>query len=143
MFFKLPFVVPLRLLTSLFHIILSALMLMYRDWNVLTCGEEVLDNALIRQAKDTESTILLSLMIGLGGLEILSLLCGLTFYSQLQNFSSSILHSTGCIALLYVLLNQQCINNTWVIFGVCSALPFVTEIVTIFNICCFKGLPAW
>ena len=82
-------------------------------------------------------------MIGFAGLEFISLVLGLSLYSHLQGFISSAFHSSACIGLLFFMFNRTCVDLAWSIFGVCSLVPLLTEIVTISRICVCKRLPAW
>ncbi len=82
-------------------------------------------------------------MIGLCSLELISLGTGLSIYSNFQSLVSFVLHSAASVALLFLMFNQSCVDNTWPIFGVCSCLPFITEIATIIRLCGLKKLPIW
>ena len=82
-------------------------------------------------------------MIGLCGLELISLVFGLSLYSNLQSFLSGVFHLGASIALLFFIFNHSCVDNIWSIFATCSILPFLTEIVTVMRTCCCGRIPPY
>ena len=83
------------------------------------------------------------MMIGLAGLEIASLVLGVSIYSNMQNFVAAAFHMGASVALLCFMFAHACVDNVWIIFGVCSCVPFLAEIVALFRICVCQNLPAW
>jgi hypothetical protein len=80
------------------------------------------------------------LIIGFCGIEILSILTGPSFYSYWQSLISAGFHSAGTIVLLYFLMERYCSDMIWPIFGACSIIPLLTEVITIFSVCFFRKL---
>ena len=54
MFFKLPLVVPFRFLASITHIVLCAVLLMNREWNLVGCGASIFQNSSLLTLKDNQ-----------------------------------------------------------------------------------------
>ncbi|CAF0791080.1 unnamed protein product [Brachionus calyciflorus] len=140
MLFKLPLSVPIRFLTSILHIIITSIILMYRTWNVNACS--TLKTPEEFKLKDDQLIIALSFILALTSFEILSLIFGLSLYSNIQNFLSTSFHLSGFVASLFFLFYRACSDLIWIIFSVCCFIPFLTEIITIFRICLCKRLPA-
>ncbi len=82
-------------------------------------------------------------MIGLASFEIISVISGLSIYSNLQCFLSIAFHLAASVSMLYFLFNRTCSDQIWPIFGTCSCLPFFTELFTVIRICACKRLPVW
>ncbi|RNA25948.1 transmembrane protein -like [Brachionus plicatilis] len=133
MAFKLPLSVPLRFLSIILHIVITSIILMYRQWNVKGCS--FISNEEDLKLKDDQFIIALSFIIGFTSFEVISLIFGLSLYSNLQNFLSASFHFSGFVASLFLLFGRSCSDLIWIIFGVCCFVPLTTEIVTIFRIC--------
>jgi hypothetical protein len=54
MFFKLPLVVPFRFIASITHIIICAILLMNREWNLVGCGSSIFQNSTLLTQKDNQ-----------------------------------------------------------------------------------------
>jgi hypothetical protein len=108
-----------------------------KQWNLASCGA---DNTKLKEDQYTAS---LSLTLAVTSFEILSMVFGLSIYSNLQTFLSMVLHFAGVIALFFFMFYRFCTDGFWAIFAICAVLPFITEIITIFRICICKKLPVW
>ena len=108
---------------------------------MIGCGASIFENETLLTLKDNQFIIALSIMIGLCGLELISLIFGMSLYSNLQAFLSGTFHLGATIALLYFIFYHSCVDSIWSIFATCSVLPFLTEILTIIRTCCFGKLP--
>lgn len=117
----------------------------FKEWNLYGCSTSgaMMNNPSELKLKDDQYTIALSFIIGITGIEIISLVFGLSIYSNLQSFVSSLFHTAGFVATLFFMFFRTCTDYVWIIFGVCTFIPFLTEIITIFRICLCKRLPAW
>lgn len=116
----------------------------FQEWNLNTCREiDVTKDSALYKLKDDQYIIALSLMIGITSIELMSFMSGLSIYSNLQSFFSAFFHFTGFIAMLFFMFYRTCTDYVWIIFAVCTFVPFLTEIITAIRICACKRLPAW
>lgn len=115
-----------------------------KEWNLSECQQvKVTKGTDLYKIKDDQYIIALSFTIGLTGIELLSFMSGISVYSNVQSFISAFFHFVGFVATLFFMFYRTCTDYIWVIFGVCSFVPFFTEIVTALRICACKRLPAW
>lgn len=125
--------VPARFLTIVAHLILIIVLFWSRDDNVRACLPKYYTNAQYEQ-KDTQLIIGLSVSLGLFLLELIGFIGGLSMFLPTQGFISTAAHASAAITMVFFLFDQWCSDTFWYIFGFCSALPGVTEIIVLIGV---------
>ncbi len=116
------------------HLILTITLLLSRDENVRACLP--LDHTKLEFArKDVELATGLGAGIGLLMIEFLGFLSGLSMFGAPSVALTSILsHGTATVALAYFALDVWDCDLYWWIFGFCSGLPAMLEILLMIGV---------
>ncbi|XP_021346809.1 transmembrane protein 107-like isoform X1 [Mizuhopecten yessoensis] len=132
--------VPARFLTIIAHMVIVIVILWSREENVIQClplnytADEY-------NTKDTEMIIGLSVTLGLFVIELIGFIGGISMFMPFQSLLSISAHCGACVALSYYLFRAWPCYRYWYVFAFCSALPTVTEVITMIGVSfCRRGL---
>lgn len=125
--------IPARFLTIIGHLVLTIILFWARDANVTSCLPQSYTEA-DRQLEDERLLIGLCVTVVLLVLELGGFLSGLSMFMATQDLLSLGAHATACIVLAFFLFESWPCYDYWWIFGFCSALPGLTEILVIIGV---------
>ncbi|KAH3783760.1 transmembrane protein 107-like isoform X2 [Dreissena polymorpha] len=129
---KVTGLVPARFLTIISHLVLIIIIFWSRGPNIESCLPRTYTQAQYDE-KDLQLIIGLSVALGLFAIELVGFLGGLTMFSSSQALISTATHAGAFVALTFFLFELWPCDDYWYIFGFCSALPGVTEIISIIH----------
>ncbi|XP_060564166.1 transmembrane protein 107-like isoform X2 [Ruditapes philippinarum] len=129
---KVTGIVPARFLTIISHLVLVIVIFWSRRPNIESCLPRTYTQAEYDK-KDLEMIIGLSVALGLFAIELVGFFGGLTMFTSLQCLLSTAVHGGAFVALTFFLFEIWPCDWYWYIFGVCSALPGVTEVFSIIS----------
>ncbi|XP_075062569.1 transmembrane protein 107 isoform X2 [Mixophyes fleayi] len=122
--------VPSRFLTLTSHLVIVITIFWSRENNVLACLPVGYTQDQYNAA-DTELIVALSVTLGMFVIELAGFLSGVSMFNNTQSVLSLAAHCSASVSLsLFVTQAWEC-TAYWYIFGFCSALPALTEIITI------------
>ncbi|KAL3861938.1 hypothetical protein ACJMK2_007948 [Sinanodonta woodiana] len=137
---KVTGLVPARFLTMVAHIVILIFILWSRDSNVKQCLPSTYTQSQYSE-KDLQLIIGLSVGLGLFLFELIGFFGGITMFAPFQSLLSISAHCGACVALAYFVWHGWPCERYWYIFGICSAFPALTEIVTIIMVvCCGRAI---
>ena len=125
--------VPTRFLLMVAHFILATTILLSREENVRAClpfeySEEEFER------KDVELATGLGVAIGLLVIELLGFLSGISMFAPSVTLLSIAAHASASVALAYFCLDVWDCDLYWWVFGFCSALPAVAEMLLMISV---------
>ncbi|XP_041094339.1 transmembrane protein 107-like isoform X1 [Polyodon spathula] len=120
--------VPARFLTLTAHLVIVITIFWSRDSNVLACLPLQYTQEQY-QARDTELIVALSVTLGLFVIELAGFLSGVSMFNSSQSLLSLVAHCSASVCLSFFVFQQWECWTYWYMFGFCSALPAVMEIV--------------
>lgn len=129
---KITGLVPARFLTIISHLVLVVVIFWSRGPNIESCLPSGYTQSQYDE-KDLQMIIGLSVALGLFAIELIGFLGGITMFTAFQSLLSTAAHAGAAVALVFFLFDFWPCDWYWYIFGFCSALPGVTEIVTIIS----------
>ncbi|XP_075062567.1 transmembrane protein 107 isoform X1 [Mixophyes fleayi] len=122
--------VPSRFLTLTSHLVIVITIFWSRENNVLACLPVGYTQDQYNAA-DTELIVALSVTLGMFVIELAGFLSGVSMFNNTQSVLSIGAHASASVALLFYLFEGWQCPVYWWIFALCSALPALTEIITI------------
>uniref|UniRef100_A0A8C1H6T1 Transmembrane protein 107 n=1 Tax=Cyprinus carpio carpio TaxID=630221 RepID=A0A8C1H6T1_CYPCA len=93
------------------------------------------------RSEDTRLVVALSVTLGLFAVELVGFLCGVSMFNNNQALLSIGCHASGSVALLFFLFEQWTCSIYWWIFGFCSVIPALYEMVLFVVVFGFKRKP--
>ena len=125
--------VPTRFLVMVAHFILTTTILISREENVKACLPfEYTDEDFER--KDVELSAGLGVAIGLLVIELLGFLSGISMFAPSVTLLSIAAHASASVALAYFCLDVWDCDLYWWVFGFCSALPALAEMLLMIGV---------
>lgn len=125
--------VPTRFLVMVAHFILVTTILISREENVKACLPfEYTEEDYER--KDVELAAGLGVAIGLLVIELLGFLSGISMFAPSVTLLSIAAHSSASVALAYFCLDVWDCDLYWWVFGFCSALPALAEMLLMIGV---------
>ncbi len=115
------------------HLVLVLTLLLSRDDYVKACLPfDYTESAFDR--KDVELATGLAVAIGLLAIEFVGFFSGISMFAPSVVLLSIAAHASASVALAYFCLDVWDCNLYWWIFGLCSALPAIAEILLMFGV---------
>ncbi|CAH2272703.1 transmembrane 107 isoform X1 [Pelobates cultripes] len=132
--------VPSRFLTLTAHLVIVITIFWSRENNVLACLPVTYTQQEF-SSRDTELIVALSVTLGMFAIEFAGFLSGLSMFNNTQSLLSVAVHCAASVSLsLFVSQKWEC-TSYWYIFGFCSVLPALTEIIVFIAVLGFKRKP--
>ncbi|XP_063786940.1 transmembrane protein 107 isoform X2 [Pseudophryne corroboree] len=132
--------VPARFLTLTAHLVIVITIFWSRGNNVLACLPVDYTQEQY-SAADTQLIVALSVTLGMFAIELAGFMSGLSMFNSTQSVLSLTAHCSASVSLsLFVTQAWEC-TSYWYIFGFCSALPAITEIVIMIAVLGLKRKP--
>ncbi|RXN11750.1 transmembrane protein 107 isoform X1 [Labeo rohita] len=127
--------VPARFLTLIAHLVIVIIIFWSRKNSVSAC--------LPLNYTDEEYSLIvgLSVTLGLFAVELVGFLCGVSMFNNNQALLSIACHASGSVALLFFLFEQWTCSIYWWIFGFCSVIPALYEMILFVVVFGFKKKP--
>ncbi|XP_056425059.1 transmembrane protein 107 isoform X2 [Hyla sarda] len=132
--------VPARFLTLTAHLVIVITIFWSRGNNVLAClpVDYTQDQY---NAADTQLIVALSVTLGMFVIELAGFFSGVSMFNNTQGVLSLAAHCSASVSLsLFVTQQWEC-TAYWYIFGFCSALPALTEIIIFIAVLGLKRKP--
>uniref|UniRef100_A0A8C1PDM8 Transmembrane protein 107 n=1 Tax=Cyprinus carpio TaxID=7962 RepID=A0A8C1PDM8_CYPCA len=107
----------------------------------LFVSKENKNNDFIQQFLCQRLVVALSVTLGLFAVELVGFLCGVSMFNNNQALLSIGCHASGSVALLFFLFEQWTCSIYWWIFGFCSVIPALYEMVLFVVVFGFKRKP--
>lgn len=125
--------VPTRFLTMLAHLILVATILMAREENVKACLPLDYTPEQFKR-KDVELAAGLGVAVGLLVVEMIGFVSGISMFAPAVAMLSIAAHASASVALAYFCLDVWDCDLYWWIFGFCSAMPAMAELLLMIGV---------
>ncbi|XP_048885522.1 transmembrane protein 107 isoform X4 [Brienomyrus brachyistius] len=132
--------VPARFLTLTAHLVIVITIFWSRDNNVRACLPLDYSQDEYR-SQDTQLVVALSVTLGLFAIELAGFFSGASMFNSTQSLLSIAAHASASVALLFFLFEQWSCAIYWWIFGFCSALPALMEILLFVSVFALKKKP--
>ncbi|KAF4077983.1 hypothetical protein AMELA_G00194350 [Ameiurus melas] len=132
--------VPARFLTLITHLVIVITIFWSRENSVKAClpltytVEEY-------HIEDVRLVVALSVTLGLFAIELAGFLSGASMFNNNQGLLSTACHASGSVALLFFLFEQWTCSIYWWIFGFCSVIPALYEMVLLVAVFGLKKKP--
>ncbi|XP_026886165.2 transmembrane protein 107 isoform X2 [Electrophorus electricus] len=81
------------------------------------------------RTEDTRLVVALSVTLGMFAVELAGFFSGASMFNNNQGLLSTACHVSGSVALLFFLFEQWTCSIYWWIFGFCSVMPALYEII--------------
>ncbi|CAF0939156.1 unnamed protein product [Brachionus calyciflorus] len=127
--------VPTRFMCMLAHMVMLISLLIRRNEYVGSCDTVLYQNV---NLLNNQFIIGLSISIGILAIELVTFITGITLFNTFQSLISTFLHSSAAISLSIMVFFKWCSVDFWYIFGFCSCIPFIFEIIFLIGIWLFK-----
>ncbi|XP_051781099.1 transmembrane protein 107-like isoform X2 [Erpetoichthys calabaricus] len=132
--------VPARFLTLIAHLVIVITIFWSRENNVLAClplqyTQQDYNN------KDTELIVALSVTLGMFAIELAGFFSGISMFNNSQSLLSLVAHCSAAVTLSFFVFRKWECWTYWYIFGFCSALPALIEIVLFIAVLGMKKKP--
>ncbi|XP_043081164.1 transmembrane protein 107 like isoform X2 [Puntigrus tetrazona] len=127
--------VPARFLTLIAHLVIVIIIFWSRESSVRAC--------LPLDYTDEEYSLIVALSVTLGllAVELVGFLCGVSMFNNNQALLSTGCHASGSVALLFFMFEQWTCSIYWWIFGFCSVIPALYEMILFVVVFGFKRKP--
>ncbi len=123
-----PGLIPTRFITIVSHLVLLVTVLHAVEENVRACLPfEHTQSELNR--KSVELSTGLGVALGLLGLELLGFLSGVSMFAPSAMLLSIAAHASATVVLTFFCLDEWDCDLYWWVFGLCSALPALVEVL--------------
>ncbi|KAL7864943.1 hypothetical protein AOLI_G00163630 [Acnodon oligacanthus] len=132
--------VPARFLTLTAHLVIVITIFWSRENNVKACLPLDYTNEEYR-VEDTRLVVALSVSLGLFAVELAGFFSGASMFNNNQGLLSTACHASGSVALLFWLFEQWTCSIYWWIFGFCSVVPALYEMILLFAVFGLKKKP--
>ncbi|XP_042606504.1 transmembrane protein 107 like isoform X1 [Cyprinus carpio] len=136
--------VPARFLTLIAHLVIVIIIFWSRrlpqENSVRACLPLDYTNQEY-SLEDTRLVVALSVTLGLFAVELVGFLCGISMFNNNQALLSTGCHASGSVALLFFLFEQWTCSIYWWIFGFCSVIPALYEMILFVVVFGFKRKP--
>ncbi|XP_055045401.1 transmembrane protein 107 like [Misgurnus anguillicaudatus] len=132
--------VPSRFLTLIAHLVIVIIIFWSRENSVKACLPLDYTNEEYR-SEDTRLVVALSVTLGLFAVELIGFLSGISMFNNNQALLSIGCHASGSVALLFFMFEQWTCSIYWWIFGFCSVIPALYEIILFIVVCGLKKKP--
>ncbi|XP_017563559.1 transmembrane protein 107 like isoform X1 [Pygocentrus nattereri] len=152
--------VPTRFLTLIAHLVIVIIIFWSRENNVKACLPLDYTNEEYT-LEDTRLVVALSVSLGLFAVELVGLFSGASmfnnnqgllcifargasiweFWSKTPLHFTTACHASGSVALLFLLFEQWTCSIYWWIFGFCSVVPAIYEMILLFAVFGLKKKP--
>ncbi|XP_076874619.1 transmembrane protein 107 like [Brachyhypopomus gauderio] len=132
--------VPARFLTLLAHLVTVMSVFWSRENNVRAClplGYTVEEY----NTEDTRLVVALSVTLGMFAVELAGFFSGASMFNNNQGLLSTACHVCGSVVLIFFLFEQWTCSIYWWIFGFCSVLPALYEIILLIAVFGLKRKP--
>lgn len=96
--------------------------------NILACMNEKFTDSGYK-THDTQLIIATSISFAFFAVELFGFIFALSVAVVWQNLFSMACHAAGLVTLLFYIFFSWCSDMYWFVFGFCSALPAVVELV--------------
>ncbi|XP_065142740.1 transmembrane protein 107 like [Paramisgurnus dabryanus] len=132
--------VPSRFLSLIAHLVIVIIIFWSRENSVKACIPLDYTNEEYR-SEDTRLVVALSVTLGLFAVELIGFLSGISMFNNNQALLSIGCHASGSVALLFFMFEQWTCSIYWWIFGFCSVIPALYEIILFIVVCGLKKKP--
>ncbi|KAL7859778.1 hypothetical protein SRHO_G00149250 [Serrasalmus rhombeus] len=132
--------VPTRFLTLIAHLVIVIIIFWSRENNVKACLPLDYTNEEYT-LEDTRLVVALSVSLGLFAVELVGFFSGASMFNNNQGLLSTACHASGSVALLFLLFEQWTCSIYWWIFGFCSVVPALYEMILLFAVFGLKKKP--
>ncbi|KAI5095594.1 transmembrane protein 107 [Silurus meridionalis] len=132
--------VPARFLTLIAHLVIVITIFWSRDNSVKACLPLTF-TAEQYNLEDMRLVVALSVTLGLFAVELAGFFSGASMFDSNQGLLSTACHASGSVALLFFLFEQWTCYIYWWIFGFCSVIPALYEMILLIAVCGLKKKP--
>ncbi|TRY66463.1 hypothetical protein DNTS_005360 [Danionella cerebrum] len=132
--------VPARFLTLIAHLVVVIIIFWSRENSVRACLPLDFTNEQY-SLEDTRLVVALAVTVGLFAVELVGFLCGVSMFNNNQALLSIGCHTSGSVSLSFFLFEQWPCSIYWWIFGFCSVIPALYEMMLFVVVFGFKRKP--